>query len=50
MGVDEDKKVCDGFREREGIVEEGPGVRICVEDDGEKRRGVLWRQVSGAMW
>jgi hypothetical protein len=39
MGVDEDEDV--GYRggEREGVFQESPSMRICVEDDGQQGGG-----------
>lgn len=36
MGVDEDKEVGDRSRERKGWVEQGPGMGVGVQDDGQQ--------------
>lgn len=37
MGVDEDEDVGDGLGEGEGVFEKRPGMRVCIDDDGEER-------------
>lgn len=39
MGVYENEEIGYGFREREGLGEKCPGMRICVENKDQKR----WR-------
>lgn len=36
MGVDEDEEVCNSGGEREGWLKAGPGMGVCIEDDGEE--------------
>lgn len=39
MGIDEYEEVGDSGGEGESRLENGPGVRVGVEDDGEERGG-----------
>lgn len=43
MSVYEDENVGYGFREGEGGFEEGPGVRVGIEDDDQERWGCRCR-------
>lgn len=36
VGVDEDKEVCDEGGQGQSVGQEAPGVRVCVEDDGQQ--------------
>lgn len=43
VGVDEDEDVGEGGGQGEGRGEEGPGVRVCVEDYGQEGGRGFWR-------
>lgn len=38
MGVDEDEDVGDRLGEGERVFEKRPRVRVCIDDDSQKRR------------
>ena len=42
VGVDEKKEAGERRGERQGGSQQSPGMRIGIEDDGEKRRRGLW--------
>lgn len=42
MRIDEDEDIGYGLGEGVRVFEEGPGVRVCVEDDGEEGGSRIW--------
>ncbi len=46
VGIYEDEEIGDGFGEREGAGEGGPGIRVCIKDDSQQRGGGLWGSIS----
>lgn len=50
VGVYEDEDVGDGLGEGEGGGEEGPGMGVCIEDDGEEGRGGFCGGWSAEVW